>query len=61
MNPEVIGCRHISTFSIGYLAFDPARRHGVLIDTVHDVGHKAGRSTTGFTYLKIPFEPALGV
>ncbi len=48
MNPDVIGFFHTPTFSVSYLAFDPATRHGVLIDAVLDYDHKAGRSSTGF-------------
>jgi glyoxylase-like metal-dependent hydrolase (beta-lactamase superfamily II) len=48
MNPEVVGFFHTPTFSVSYLAFDPASRRGVLIDTVRDYDHKAGRSSTGF-------------
>jgi len=42
MNPEVVGFFHTPMFSVSYLAFDPASRRGVPIDTVRDYDHKAG-------------------
>jgi glyoxylase-like metal-dependent hydrolase (beta-lactamase superfamily II) len=48
MNPEVVSFFHKPTFSVSYLAFDPASRRGVFIDSVLDYDHKAGRSSTGF-------------
>jgi len=46
--PEVIGFFHEPTFSIAYIAADPATKKAAIIDPVLDYDEKAGRVSTEF-------------
>ncbi|MEH6544840.1 MAG: MBL fold metallo-hydrolase [Sneathiella sp.] len=46
MNPEVKAFFHEPTFTVSYVAFDPACKRAVIIDSVLDFDTKSGRTAT---------------
>jgi glyoxylase-like metal-dependent hydrolase (beta-lactamase superfamily II) len=46
--PEVFGLFHTDTFSVAYIAADPATKRAAIIDPVLDYDERAGRISTGF-------------
>ena len=53
--PEVTGFYHEDTFSIAYVAADPATGHAVIIDPVLDFDERAARISTGFADRMLDF------
>ena len=53
--PEVTGFYHEDTFSIAYVAADPATGRAVIIDPVLDFDERAGRISTGFADTMLDF------
>ncbi len=61
--PEVFGLFHTDTFSVAYVAADPATKRAAIIDPVLDYDERAGRVSTGFadTMLAIVADEGLTV
>ena len=53
--PEITGFYHEDTFSIAYVAADPATGHAVIIDPVLDFDERAARISTGFADRMLDF------
>ena len=53
--PGVTGFYHEDTFSIAYVAADPATGHAVIIDPVLDFDERAARISTGFADRMLDF------